>query len=264
MNVQRRHEITSIVGRMSCISLGAVVLLFAGCATYHHLEPINLTSQQEVFYIDGYPSIREAVFIHEEQGILVSIYGYTIPRLLVLELYVHNATDDTFSFFPDQLVVEATSGDGWTRLKVWEANEYIRQVKRQQSTALILQAIAGGLDAATAGQSTTTTSGYYSGSYYGNAFGGYSGYHSESSTTYDQSKVAEASARNAAQIRASTEANQANIKYLNAVLLKRTTLEPDDYVFGSVYVERGIFDRYRVMIELGGEEFDFSFRLVEL
>lgn len=252
-NAQIRRTIIYIC----MISIG---LAFSGCVTYY-LEPSDLRENQELIYVDGYPAVADAVLTSKDEGLVVKLYGYTTSEVLVLEMYYGNATSEAINVIPDEITATGSSSQKTKALKVWEANEYIRRAKTIQTTALALQAISGALEATNAGHSSSYSSGTYSGS---TSNSRYSGRYSGWTSSYDSSKVAEASARNAAAIRQQAEDNQNNIEYLEAVLLKRTTLQPGYYMVGAVYIERGIFDNYHVTVPFGDHLFEFSFNTSEV
>jgi hypothetical protein len=243
----------------SFIAIGGACLLLVGCVTYR-LAPNELYRSQRIIYVEGYEAIMEDYPVGENNGLIVSVFGYPTDKVLALHVFFGNATDQPINVLPDTINVEGFSDRGLKHIKVWEANEYIKKIKRRQNTALILQAIAGAMDAASSGYSTTTTYGsYYGSSSYGSFSGTYSGY----STTYDSSAVAEANARNSAAIASQAQANANNLAYLEAVLLKRNTLMPGNYIAGAVYCEREICKQYRVSIPFRNELFIFSFKLIE-
>ena len=249
--------------RVYFLPFAASFLLLSSCATYHFLEPADLGLGQEIVYVDGYPAVTETYASAEDEGLIVAIYGYTTSQHLVLELYYGNATQSYINVFPDEIIVEGLGTDSSVDLTVWEANEYIRRVQRRQNTALFLQALSGALEASQAGYSSTATHGSYSGSYFGPSHGQFQGTYSGYTTTYDHSRVAEANARNRALMQSQANANQQNIQYLNAVLLKRTTLVPQQYIAGAVYVERAIHSNYRITVPVENRNFVFNFRLVQ-
>lgn len=239
--------------------IGTMLLVVIGCVTYR-LAPNEVDERQKVIYVEGYEAIIEEYPLGENNSLTVSVFGYPTDEVLALHVFYGNQTDQFIDVLPDTIILEGLSDQGVTRIKVWEANEYIRRVKRIQNTALVLQAIGGAMEAASSGYSSTSTYGsYYGSDSYGSFSGTYSGY----SSTYDSSKVAEANARNSAAIAAQANANADNLAYLEAVLLKRNTLLPGNYIFGAVYCKRELYPLYRVVIPFGRETFTFSFKLIE-
>jgi PBP1b-binding outer membrane lipoprotein LpoB len=239
------------------------ILLFWGCSSFYYMEPIQNNELQQIEYIEGYPSIIDVVITGEEKGLIIQMYGYTSSDVIILEVLYANLTDNDIDVLPKNITVKGIKNDKTKEIKVWEANSYIRKVKRSQNLSLALQAISGTLDAQDAGKSTTTSSGYYSGSYNSGFTGSYSGYYNGTTTTYDRNKAEEARARNSASIRVQSEANKENIEYLNSVLLKATTLKSNMVISGSVYVKKEIFDKYHIYIPFGGNDFDFDFELIK-
>jgi hypothetical protein len=239
--------------------LALLALLLTSCVSYY-LAPNELYGSQEVIYVDGYEAITEKYYLADSNGLTVTIFGYPAKKVVVLQLFYGNGTNEQINVLPDQIKLEGISEAGIVPMKVWEANAYIRRIKRIQNTALILQAIGGAMEAASAGTSTTRSYGsYYGSTRYGSYSGTYSGY----STTYDSSKVAEANARNAANLAAQANANENNLEYLNAVLLKKNTLQAGTFIAGAVYCERELYPLYRITVPFGNRQFVFSFKLVE-
>ena len=237
----------------------AALALMAGCVTYH-LEPNELYEGQDIIFTEGYEAVIEDYSSGGEDRLTVSVFGYPTDSVIALHVFYGNATDKMIDVLPDRIALEGLSDQGRSHIKVWEANEYIRKTKRAHNTALVLQAIAAGLQAASAGTSSTSTYG----SYYGSTrYGSFSGTYSQHSTTYDSGRVAEANARNAATIAAQADSNADNLAYLNAVLLKRNTLLPGHYISGVVYCDRELFSLYKISVPFGDRSFVFSFKLVE-
>jgi hypothetical protein len=239
--------------------IGAVCLIASGCATYR-LVPNEVYGGQEIIYVQGYEAVSETYPISENGGLTVSVFGYFTDDVLALNVFFGNATDEPINVLPDTVYVEGISDQGNVPLKVWAANAYIKRIQTIQTTALVLQAIGGALEASNAGRSTTTTYGSYYGS---TGYGSYSGTYSGYSTTYDYSKAAEANARNSALIAAQARDNANNIEYLNAVLLKRHTLTPGTYISGAVYCKKIKCPFYRITIPFGQRTFSFSLKLIE-
>jgi hypothetical protein len=239
--------------------LGAIALIMGGCVSYY-LSPNELSGNQRIVYEDGYEAITDQYYYTENNGLTLTIFGYPANDVIVLQLFYGNETNGQIDVLPDQIVLEGMSDKRSHSIKVWEANAYIRKIKRIQNTALILQAIGGALEAASAGTSTTEIHR----SYYGaTRHGSYSGTYREYSRTYDYGEVAEANARNVANLIAQANANARNIEYLNAVLLKRNTLEANTFVSGSVYCEHKLYPLYRITVPFGDKEFVFSFKLAK-
>jgi len=241
------------------ILFSSVCLAVAGCVTYR-LTPNELYEGQEVIYIEGYEAVTENCLLYENAGLTVSVFGYSTNDVLALNVFFGNASEESINVLPDTVLVEGISDEGIMLIKVWEANAYIKRIKAIQTTALILQAIGGAMEASSAGTSTTSTYG----SYYGSAgYGSYSGTYGGYSRTYDYSKVAEANARNSAAIAAQARENSSNIEYLNTVLLKRHTLQPGTFISGAIYCKKTLYPYYRIRIPFGERTFVFSLKLIE-
>ena len=243
----------------TCLLIGAIALILAGCVSYY-LVPNELYGNQRIIYEDGYEAITDQYYYTESNGLTVTIFGYPANDVIVLQLFYGNETNEQIDVLPDQIVLEGISDKRYHSMKVWEANAYIRRIKRIQNTALILQAIGGAMEAASAGTSTTHSYGTYYGA---TRHGYYSGTYREYSRTYDYGEVAEANARNIANLIAQANANAKNIEYLNAVLLKRNTLQANTFISGSVYCEHELYPLYRITVPFGDKQFVFSFKLAK-
>ncbi len=239
--------------------MGVVCLMGTGCVTYR-LVPNEIYEGQEVIYVQGYEAVSENYLISENGGLTVSVFGYFTDDILALNVFFGNATDEQINVLPDTIYVEGISVEGNIPIKVWEANAYIKRIETLQTTALVLQAIGGALEASNAGRSTTST---YGSCYGSTSYGSYSGTYSGYSTTYDYSKVAAANARNSAAIAAQARDNANNIEYLNAVLLKRHTLMPGTFISGAVYCKKTKYPFYKIRIPFGQRSFSFSLKLAE-
>ncbi len=239
--------------------LGAIALLLASCVSYY-LEPNELYDNQRIIYEDGYEAITDQYYYTESNGLTVTIFGYPVNDVIILQLFYGNETNEQIDVLPDQIVLEGITDKRHHSIKVWEANAYIRRIKRIQNTALILQAIGGAMEAASAGTSTTESYGTYYGA---TRHGYYTGTYREYSRTYDYGEVAEANARNIAALIAQANANAENIEYLNAVLLKRNTLQANTFISGSVYCERELYPLYKITVPFGDKQFVFSFKLAK-
>ncbi len=237
----------------------AVLLMSTACSTTQYYLKPTASDGQDVFYVSGIPAVSEVLYYAEDEFLYMGVRGHTNSELLVLQLYVANETRDSLDVLPDKIEVLGTSGDHWTALRVWDAFDYIRHVEAQQATARVIDAIASGLEAANAGRSTTQQTGMYSDAY-GQPLGSYSG----SSTTYDYSKVAESQSRNAAERKAMLDSQRSRLSFLDVHLLKRTTLLPGRDVFGLVFVERDLYDRYRIRVPIDDRQVEVAFILTEL
>ncbi len=243
----------------TALLLGVIALVLGGCVSYY-LSPNELSDNQRLIYQDGYEAITDQYYYTENDGLTVTIFGYPANDVLVLQLFYGNETNRQIDVLPDQIVLEGISDKRAHSIKVWEANAYIRRIKRIQDTVLVLQAIGGAVEAVSEGTSTTHTYGTYYGA---TRHGSYSGSYHEYSRTYDSGRVAEASARNVGILIAQANANAKNIEYLNEVLLKRNTLDANTFVSGSVYCDHKLYPLYRITVLFGDRQFVFSFKLAK-
>ena len=240
-------------------------LIFAGlcvvsaCSTTQYFLKPTESATQDVFYVSGIPTVSQIIPYPDDQFLFLAVRGQTTSELIVLLIYAGNETHDSFDVLPDKVEILGSSGGPWTALQVWDPFDYIRHVRDEQATARVLDAIASGLEAANAGQSTTQQSGVVSDAY-GQPLGSYS----TSSTTYDSSRVAEVQSRNAAERRAMSESQRDRLSFLDSHLLKRTTVLPGRDVFGFIFVERELYDRYLVRVPLDDSQVELAFTLVEL
>ena len=234
--------------------------VFTGCATtYYHLSPTGLNPRQKTEYVQGYQLVSEMRQISENEELIVNLSGYTVGKVLRLEVLYGNNTNEYFDAVPDKIEVYGIENGRSTKIKVWQANKYIRKMEQQQNATLILLAIGGALSASQAGTSNTTTTGTYNGY---SPYGSYTGTFQSNSTTYDSSKIAEANFRNEQLIQRQAMQNANNISYLRSVLLNRTTLAPRHYIGGAVFCEKKIYSSYVIFVPFGGDHFVFHFNLI--
>ena len=233
--------------------------VFSACSTTQYYLKPTTSDTQDVFYVSGIPTVSQIITYPDDQFLFLAVRGHTNSELIVLLVYAANETHDSFDVLPEKVEILGSSGGPWTALQVWDPFDYIQHVRDEQATARVIDAIASGLEAANAGRSTTQQSGVVTDAY-GQPLGSYSA----SSTTYDYSRVAEVQSRNAAERRAMLNSQRDRLSFLDSHLLKRTTVFPGHDVFGLIFVERELYDRYIVRVPVDDSHVELAFTLTEI
>ena len=210
--------------------LFVVVLVFLSCTSNFQLIQTynNISSTKiETIFIEG----KEVVLSNGKETD-IALYGEkTVNNEILFHIAFANASiDRNINFIPENIkVIGFDDNNNMKLLKVYSAEEYISKKKSQQAWAMAFMALGGAADAANAGKSTS----YTKGSVYGS--GGYaSGY--STTTTYDNSKVEEAKARNRANLSRQAQLNALSNAATEQGLLKSNTVYPGYYIEGNVIV----------------------------
>ena len=138
--MKREKETWHLKGVHIILLISTLVPVLIGCVTYR-LAPDVLDERQKVIYVEGYEAIIDECPLGENNGLTVSVFGHPTDDVIALHVFFGNETDQLIDVLPDTIILEGLSDQGEKQIKVWDANEYIRKVKRIQNTALVLQAI---------------------------------------------------------------------------------------------------------------------------
>lgn len=232
--------------------------LMAGCTNSYYLKPITtLNDSTEVIYLKGAP-----VAISRGKETTVLLRGFKIPNGAVISLwselalgvYVKNSSQKRMDVIPENIVVYGFGSQLQKKyLKVHTAEGYLRKVRRRQNWALAAQALSGAIEATEAAKSTSSTSGYVSGS-------GGTIYGHTTTETYDAGKESEATARNVAAAERTQQQNAQINAALEQGLLGRTTLFPGEHVAGTVMVRfKKCSGKLIIKVPVGNEVHTFIF-----
>lgn len=235
---------------------GVTILLMAGCTNSYYLKPITRPNDNiEVVYFRGAPM---AVSYGKEAVVMLSGLATTTGTIggneLALRIFVKNLSPKRVDVIPENIVVYGFGSQLQKEyLKVHTAEGYLKKIRRKQNWLLAAQALSGAMEAEEAAKSTSSTSGYVSGSggtIYGHA----------TTETYDGSKKAEAIARNAAALERTQQQNALTDARLQVNLLKCTTLFQDQCVLGTVMIRfRKCSGELIIKVPIGKEVHTFVF-----
>ena len=235
--------------------------MMAGCANSYFLKPaLNSTDDAEVYYLDGVPIIASY-----GDEIDIDLSCQRTGKELALTVSVYNYSDRAIDVRPEKIEVYGFDSQLQRKyLKVYTAAGYMGRVRRRQALAAGLQGTADAMEEYSASTSTSTTSGYTTGSatVYGDEFYTVYGRAREYSTaqTYDPGKAAEERARNEAVAERTQQQNVASNVWLESRLLKRTTLPSQYGITGLVVAKyKHCSDKIIVKIPVGNETHVFRF-----
>jgi hypothetical protein len=228
------------------------LLILSGCAVptvrFHPVtEP---TSELETFFVDGYE-----VAVSRSATSVIALTGERETQgFVTLLLAVRNTSpDQRADLVPERIEVLGHNSRGTTEsLRVYAAHEYMNKVRASQSWGLAAQALSGALQAASAGWSQSSTTGYVAGST------GYANVHT-TTTTHDPGVSAEVAARENAKLAAAAEQYGQVAAATESGLLKANTLFPGQEIGGAVMVK---FDplfanSYTVRVPIGNDVHEF-------
>ena len=196
-----------------------------------------------------------------EIHVRVALHGTFGSDSIIFHVVYVNGSAVNINVFPEHLEVLAVYDHVQRALKVFAADEYLRRRRRRQNTALFLKAMAGAMEAQSAGTSTTTSTGNFRGQTSGGS--SYGGSYAGSSTTIDRSKQLEAQGRNQQQIAQQAEQFRSSNAAVDQGLIRATTLFPDHYIEGDVMVEKYRAGEYLVRVPFNETVWEFKFRTIQ-
>jgi len=190
----------------------------------------------------------------------VAFYGKRKKREITLFVLFRNESQGKYiNIFPKNVKVYGVNPDGSSdQLHTYNPQKYLKRMRNRQNLALALSAMGKAMEDYDAGTSSTTSYGTV------NSSDGTSYNYYGTSTTTDESEKRAAQAENQRQL--SRQARQAAL-YRNSVkngLLMKTTLFPGSYVAGNIIVKFKSYDKYRLVVPVGNEMHEISFKLVKI
>jgi tetratricopeptide (TPR) repeat protein len=172
-------------------------------------------------------------------------------------LYVVNGTDQTITFFPEQVRVESVRKDGSrSPLKTFSAEQYERKVSNANAWKAFATALGQSGQNQPQPQTTYTSGRYKVSDYSGNSVNG--SYHGTITRWPTQADYAEAEARNNARTEAMVSQLSSSFRAISSTLMRTQTLDARSYYGGVVYMKQS-GKHYVMTVPLGGSEFQFSF-----
>lgn len=215
---------------------------------------------------------------YNKNGIMIGLTNNLVRdygKYFQIPIIISNNSMFPIEFEPNKVTASLIDKKGEKReLKVYTAEEYMKKVRRRQNWAMVLNGLAEGMSAASAGYSSSTTNSSYSGcsSSFGNASaygtGGYTyGNYSGNSSYYGVSSSTTTSYNGAAAYQAQVIANDRIAAYDNMLLsersakdegyLKRTTIHPGETISGYINIERKKCVSMTVNIDINGAVYTY-------
>ena len=202
-------------------------------------------------------------------------------KYYTFDISVTNNTDRDVTLFTNKIsaMIFAPNGKKSIRVPALTRKEYLKIKKNRQNMRAGLMAFAGGMSAASAGQSSSTTttnaygsysgtantnaSAYGSGGYaYGNATTNYRGnaYGTATSTTYsyDGAAAYAASQNEAAKMASFLKASEEAKKRWNEEYLKNHTMVPQEIISGLINIKYYKSNRVILIVEVDGTRYNFD------
>ena len=226
---------------------------------------VGLKDEQPVYEAPSQDELQteykngETWHYYDKNGMMIGVTNNRVRdygKYFRIPIVVANNSMFPVDFDPEKIEASLVDPKGNGRmLRVYSAEEYMKKVRRQQNWAMVLNGLAEGMAASSAGYSSSTTnSSYFGGSSgYGrvSAYGsrGYaSGSYSGNSSYYGSSTSVTTSYDGAAAYQARVIASNRVAAYDNALsseraakdegYLKRTTIYPGETISGYIHVER--------------------------
>lgn len=230
-------------------------------------------SEKKVEYKDG-----KAWFYYNKNGIGIKVTNKDVRdygKYFKITMVIANNSMYPVDFDPDNITSVLINDIGIEQmLKVYSAKEYMRKVRRIQNWDMAFNALSEGLDASTAGRSTSTTNSSYSGKSSSSGVasatgsGGYAyGNYSDNSSYDAYSSSTTTSYNGATAYQANVVANNRVVAYNDALLseraakeqgyLKRTTIYPGEIISGYINIGRKRGITMTVKIGINGAIYEF-------
>ena len=167
-----------------------------------------------------------------------------------LDLVISNNSLTAIEFVPELLIRgwSANAKGVVTNLNVWSCDDYMKKVKRSQTWASIFMGLSEGLSSATAGYSTSTTTGY-------NSRGEYSTY---TTTTYNSTDAYMANLASQQRMADFGRSLQREQEVRQMGYLKRNTLQPGESIAGFVHADWVNGERVAFIVTIEGAEYTFE------
>jgi antitoxin component YwqK of YwqJK toxin-antitoxin module len=209
-------------------------------------------SEQKVQYTNGLTMpyyIKNGIFVGMTNT-KVKDYG----KWYQIGLIIENNSMFSIVFDPDS--ISSTLVDDWgdtIELEVWSAERYLKKIKRSQNWAIALTALAGGLSAATAGYSTSTST-TYSNTY---------GFSTSTTTTYNPAAAYQTHLLTSNTIMDWSMAFDQERQVKDQGYLKKTTIYPGESISGYINIEREWGNSMVVILNILGMKYVFPWTVSE-
>ena len=207
-------------------------------------------AERFVDYRDGTP--WEVYF---KNGITIALTNSVVKdygKWHRIDLIISNNSTTPIEFIPE-LNIAAYSADNQgmtTDLQIWTCDAYMKKVKRAQTWAAIAMGFSEGMASASAGYSTSTTTGYSSNgistTYY--------------TTTYNATAAYQANLASQQRLANFSQALQEEKDIKQMGYMKQNTIYPGESVSGYVHVARVKGERVVFVINIEGAEYLYEWR----
>lgn len=260
------------------LAIISILIFISACNTSYYLKPTVSGDSYDVYYNNGI----QIVISQAKNSTLFAYIKRNQGDLNINLEVLNNNIDNRFDFIPHEHVSITGDKNGKSsNLKVYDPVKYLKRMKRRQNTALILSAVAAGMENAQKGTtystSNTNTSTTFSGTgssntsgFVGNTYGNVNtqtrvsgNVNSRSTTyttTYDQSKVDEANWRSEQELRQQAASYENMLNATEAGLIKIVTLFPEQKVSGIIKAKHKKFDNYTMEVTLGNDTHVITFK----
>jgi hypothetical protein len=217
-------------------------------------EPIVLKGQ-DVTYSDGEP-----IIISHQTKTLIMVSLGKLDGDLIIHIGFKNFSDKPINILPEGIVVGGINKSEIVKdLKVYTANDYISKIKTERNINYVSDSLASAYNAQNSGYSSSNTT--YSGSVSTNGqYGNFSG--SSQTSTYDQSKVNQQIQKDQEKTQKAFDGYTDYMRYLDSILLKRNTLDPNQSTIKYVVADYSMFYKEKIIvhIQIDSDEHNFLFK----
>lgn len=229
-------------------SLLLAVFLVSSCISWAQIfikEPKDSTAYVE--FNDG----RQWVY-RQIDGLTVGManeeFKDNYGKYYQVGFFISNNRDLPLTFNPEEVFAELLSNKGDTvPLEVYTNEEYQKKIKRAQNWAMALYGLSAGLNAASAGYSTTYTTSY---SPYGYAY-------TSTSRTYDANAAYQANMSTSMQLQTLGNMMDNDRAVREQGYLKLNTVRPGDAIVGYMNIKHKKGKALLVKLNIGENEFSY-------
>lgn len=156
-----------------------------------------------------------------------------------IELFLYNDSNSKTTFFPEDVTAQFGNEKSINELKVYTYEEYNKKIKKSQNWELALSGISAGLNAASAGWSTTYVNGY-------------------PQNTYNYGVAAAVNSVNMMELSNMERIMQLERNAIQQGYIKKHTTHPGEGIIGYMNIKKkGKEGILTVNIPMGGNTFTF-------
>jgi len=186
---------------------------------------------------------RDSVIVGVNCNTLKDDYG----SYYQLKILIQNLTDSSFVFEPADVKANlVTKRDEYEEMKVYTAQSLQKKIRKAQMWASVFMGLSAGLNAASAGYST---------SYVSSPYGGYT------VQTYNAGNAAMANMLATNQMILMGKQMENDRKIRDEGYLKKNTIRPGEGIYGYMLVKKQKGKEMDVIIPINGKEYTYSWSL---